>query len=83
MDCAKEWLIWPSFITRPGSLLLDQACDNGLAPSNEVCWSLFGNGCYASLHMSGTSQGVKRSYLGHKIILCNTIEPLFIYKADL
>ena len=56
MDCAKEgdtpeWLIWPSFITRPGSLLLDQACDNGLAPSNEDCWSLFGNGCYASLHM--------------------------------
>ena len=24
-------------------------------------------------YMSGNSQGVKRPYLGHKIILCNTL----------
>ena len=32
--------------------------------------------CHAShvmCHMSGNSQGVKRPYLGHKIILCNTL----------
>ena len=25
------------------------------------------------MHMSGNSQGVKRHYLGHKIIICNTL----------
>ena len=25
------------------------------------------------IHMSGNSQGVKRPYLGHTIILCNTL----------
>ena len=28
---------------------------------------------HLNLHMSGNSQGVKRPYPGHKIILCNTL----------
>ena len=37
------------------------------------CLKKFTAGHSLSLHMSGTGQGVKRPYLGHKIILCNTL----------
>ena len=39
-----------------------------------ICIAVFLNCNIAViLYMSGNSQGVKRPYLGHEIILCNTL----------
>ena len=55
-----------------------------LWPAKTVCYkklnvwdghrlSVTDTNCLWHTHMSGNSQGVKRPYLGHKFILCNTL----------